>query len=89
MLESQDYLQAIELLQHLQESALNPNQLDKLLAVAYLGRGYQLLASFRLIASGEAFQEGRRYNDEDVRLWQGEALVRIRQGSLLGSGFAP
>jgi len=80
LLESQEYQQAIELLHHLQGSALNPNQFDNLLAVAYLGRGYQLLAASDLIASGEAFQEGRRYNDEDARLWQGEAVVRIRQG---------
>lgn len=80
LLQSQDYQQAIERLQELQESVLNPSQLDKLLAAAYLGRGYQLLTSADLTASGEAFQEGRRYNNEDVRLWQGEAMVRFKQG---------
>lgn len=80
LLEAQDYQQALELLHDLQGSVLNPSQLDNLLAVAYLGRGYQLLASADLTESGEAFQEGRRYNDEDIRLWQGEAMVRFRQG---------
>jgi tetratricopeptide (TPR) repeat protein len=79
-LDTQDYLEAIELLHDLQGSVANPAQLDNLLAVAYLGHGYQLLASADLIASGEAFQEGRRYNDEDIRLWQGEAMVRFKQG---------
>ncbi len=80
LLESQDYQQALTLLHDLQGIALNPSQLDSLLAVAYLGRGYQLLATADLTASGEAFQEGRRFNDEDIRLWQGEAMVRINQG---------
>jgi tetratricopeptide (TPR) repeat protein len=80
LLEAKDYQHALELLHDLQSSALNPSQLDNLLAVAYLGRGYQLLASEDLRESGEAFQEGRRYNDEDVRLWQGEAMVRFKQG---------
>lgn len=80
LLDTQDYLEAIELLHDLQGRVANPGQLDKLLAVAYLGRGYQLLASADLTASGESFQEGRRYNDEDIRLWQGEAMVRFKQG---------
>jgi len=80
LLEAKDYQQALELLHELQGRVLNPAQVDKLIAVAYLGRGYQLLASADLIESGEAFQEGRRYNDEDIRLWQGEATVRYRQG---------
>ncbi|MDH3543776.1 MAG: tetratricopeptide repeat protein, partial [Desulfuromonadales bacterium] len=80
LLDAQDYLQAIELLRDLQGRVANPGQLDKLLAVAYLGRGHQLLASADLTASGESFQEGRRYNDEDIRLWQGEAMVRLKQG---------
>jgi tetratricopeptide (TPR) repeat protein len=79
-LDAQDYLGAIELLHDLQGRVANPGQLDDLLGVAYLGRGYQLLASADLSASGEAFQEGRRYNDEDIRLWQGEAMVRLKQG---------
>ena len=79
-LDAQDYQEAIELLHDLQGSVTNPGQLDNLLAVAYLGHGYQLLASADLTASGEAFQEGRRYNDEDIRLWQGEAMVRLKQG---------
>jgi len=79
-LDTQDYQEAIELLHDLQGSVANPGQLDNLLAVAYLGRGYQFLASADLTASGEAFQEGRRYNDEDIRLWQGEAMVRFKQG---------
>jgi tetratricopeptide (TPR) repeat protein len=80
LLNAQDYPEAIELLHDLQGSVANPSQLDNLLAVAYLGHGYQLLASADLTASGEAFQEGRRYNDEDIRLWQGEAMVRLKQG---------
>jgi tetratricopeptide (TPR) repeat protein len=79
-LDTQDYQEAIELLHDLQGSLANPAQLDNLLAVAYMGRGYQLLASADLTASGEAFQEGRRYNDEDIRLWRGEAMVRFKQG---------
>ena len=79
-LDAQDYQEAIDLLHDLQRRVANPRQLDKLLAVAYLGHGYQLLASADLTASGEAFQEGRRYNDEDIRLWQGEAMVRFKQG---------
>jgi tetratricopeptide (TPR) repeat protein len=80
LLNMQDYQKAIKLLQDLQGRFANPAELDNLLAVAYLGRGYQLLASDDLIASGEAFMEGRRYNDEDVRHWQGEAMVRMKQG---------
>ena len=79
-LDAQDYQEAIKFLHDLQGSVANPAQLDNLLAVAYLGHGYQLLASADLTASGEAFQEGRRYNDEDIRLWQGEAMVRLKQG---------
>lgn len=79
-LEAQEYQEAIELLHDLQASVANPGQLDKLLAVAYLGHGYQLLASADLTASAEAFQEGRLYDDEDIRLWQGEAMVRFKQG---------
>jgi tetratricopeptide (TPR) repeat protein len=80
LLELQDYQQAIESLHELEKSILNPSQLESLIAVAYMGRGYQLLASSNLSESGEAFQTGRRYNDEDIRLWQGEAMVRFRQG---------
>jgi len=79
-LDVQEYQEAIELLHDLQGRVANPGQLDKLLAVAYLGHGYQLLASADLAASGEAFQEGRLYNDDDFRLWQGEAMVRFKQG---------
>ncbi len=79
-LDAQDYQEAIKLLHDLQGRVANPGQLHTLLAVAYLGRGYQLLSSADLTASGESFQEGRRYNDEDIRLWQGEAMVRLKQG---------
>lgn len=68
------------LLHELQGRVVNPGQLDNLLAASYLGHGYQLLAASDLTASGEAFQEGRRYDDEDIRLWQGEAMVRFKQG---------
>jgi len=51
-----------------------------LLAFAYLGRGYQLLSSGDLSAAREAFIEGRQYNEDDIRLWQGEAMTLYKQG---------
>jgi tetratricopeptide (TPR) repeat protein len=80
LLELNEYAQAIDLLHSLEESLPDPTQVSPLLAVAYLGRGFQLLAIGDYSASREAFQEGRRYNEDDVRLWHGEAIAWFKQG---------
>ena len=80
LLEKKEYVQALDLLHDLEESITNPNQISNLLAFAYLGRGYQLLSSGDLSAAREAFIEGRQYNEDDIRLWQGEAMTLYKQG---------
>lgn len=80
LLEQKEYVQALDLLHDLEVRILNPDQISHLFAVAYLGRGYQLLSSGDSTAAREAFLEGRRYNEEDVRLWQGEAMTWFQQG---------
>jgi tetratricopeptide (TPR) repeat protein len=80
LLELKDYAQALDLLHVLEESLPDPTLVSPLLAVAYLGRGFQLLASGDFSASREAFQEGRRYNEKDVQFWQGEAMAWFNQG---------
>ncbi len=80
LLKQKEYVQALGLLHDLEARVLNPDQLSQLLAVAYLGRGYQLLSSSDFYAAREAFLDGLRYNEEDIRLWQGEAITWFKQG---------
>lgn len=97
LLEQKQYVRALDVLHDLEASIVNPDQISTLLAFAYLGRGYQLLSSGDFSAAREAFMEGRRYNEDDVRFWQGEAMTLLKQGryaeavSLLdqGLGIAP
>ncbi len=80
LLEQKEYVQALDLLHDIEERILNPEQISNLFAYAYLGRGYQLLASGDFAAARESFVEGRRYNEDDVRFWQGEAMTLYKQG---------
>ncbi|MCF6238129.1 MAG: tetratricopeptide repeat protein, partial [Candidatus Marinimicrobia bacterium] len=80
LLNQKEYVQSLELLHDLEGRVLNPDQLSHLFAVAYLGRGYQLLSSRDFSAAREAFFDGRQYNEEDIRLWQGEAMTWFKQG---------
>lgn len=79
-LHEKDYVKALELFHAVEERIANPDELSGYLAVAYLGRGYQLLAANRFVEARKSFLEGRRYNDQDPRLWQGEAMCLYRQG---------
>ena len=67
LIKQKEYAQALDLLHELETSLLNPEQISKLLAFAYLGRGYQQLSSNEFPAAREAFIEGRRYDQDDVR----------------------
>ena len=80
LLNQKNYVQALELLHDLETRVLSPDQVSHLLAVAYLGRGYQLLSASDFSAARDAFLEGRRYNGDDIRLWQGEAIAWFKQG---------
>ncbi len=80
LIEQKEYAQALELLHDLEASIPNPNQISNLLAFAYLGQGYQLLSSGDFSAARESFTDGRRYNEDDVRFWQGEAITLYKQG---------
>ncbi|MBW2690000.1 MAG: tetratricopeptide repeat protein [Deltaproteobacteria bacterium] len=80
LLNQKEYVQALELLHDLETRVLNPDQVSHLLAVAYLGRGYQLLSASDFSAAREAFIEGRLYSEDDIRLWQGEAMTWFKQG---------
>lgn len=80
LIEKKEYAQARDLLHDLEASLLDPEQIANLLAFACLGSGYQLLSSGDYSTAREAFVEGRRYKEDDVRLWQGEAMVLMKQG---------
>ena len=80
LMEQKEFNRATKLLLEIQSRIQNPDQVAKLLAFAYLGKGYQSLSSADFPAAREAFQEGRQYNHEDVRFWQGEAMAWYRQG---------
>jgi len=80
LIEQKEYTQALELLHDLEASIPNPDQVSNLLAFAYLGQGYQLLSSGDFSAARESFTDGRRYNEDDVRFWQGEAMTLYKQG---------
>ena len=81
LLEQKDYSGALEVLHSLEKTLSNPAQISNMLAVAYLGQGYQLLAAGEFQSARDSFRAGRSYNDEDVRLWQGEAITLYRQGN--------
>lgn len=81
LLEQKEYVQALDLLHDLEASLPNPDQISNLLAFAYLSRGYQLLSTSDFSGARESFIEGRRYNGDDVRFWQGEAMTLFKQGS--------
>lgn len=80
LLEAKNYPSAIEVLTSLEESILNPDQLSSLFAVAYLGRGYQLLSSSNYPESRQAFLEGRRYDANNPLFFKGEAMAWLQQG---------
>jgi len=79
-LERQRYAEALTTLYDVAARHPDPEQVSGLIAVAWLGRGFQLLAAGDFPAAREAFSEGRRYRAEDVRLWQGEGLAWFREG---------
>ena len=80
LLEQQQYTDALKVLHSLEKSLSDPAQLSSLFAIAYLGQGYQLLAIREFNAARDSFRSGRSYNEEDVRLWRGEALTLYTQG---------
>jgi tetratricopeptide (TPR) repeat protein len=80
LMEQKDFARATQLLLEIRARSQNPEQIAKLLAFAYLGKGYQALSRADFPAAREAFQEGRRYNQDDVRFWQGEAMAWYKQG---------
>lgn len=80
LFEQKDYSGALEVLHSLEKTLSNPAQISNMLAVAYLGQGYQQLAAGEFQSARDSFRAGRSYNDEDVRLWQGEAITLYRQG---------
>jgi len=80
LIKQKEYAQALDLLHELETSLLNPKKISKLLAFAYLGRGYQQLSANDFSAARESFIEGRRYDEDDVRFWQGEAMTLFKQG---------
>lgn len=80
LLEKKDYIQAIERLHLVEERIPDPEQIADLLAVAYLGRGFQLLAAGDFYLARKSFLQGRQYNEDDARLWHGEALAWFSQG---------
>lgn len=80
LIKQKEYAQALDLLHELETSLLNPEEISKILAFAYLGRGYQQLSLNDFSAAREAFLEGRRYDQDDVRFWQGEAMTLFKQG---------
>ena len=80
LLEQQQYTDALKVLHSLEKSLSDPAQLSSLFAIAYLGQGYQLLAIREFSAARDSFRSGRSYNEEDVRLWRGEALTLYTQG---------
>jgi len=80
LLEKKDYSAALEVLHSLEKTLSNPAQISNMLAVAYLGQGYQLLAAGEFQSARDSFRSGRSYNKEDIRLWQGEAITLFRQG---------
>ncbi len=79
-LEQQQYAAALVTLQEVAARHPDPAQVSDLLAVAWLGRGFELLASGDFPAAREAFGEGRSFRPDDVRLWQGEGLAWYREG---------
>lgn len=80
LIEQQEFSRALDLLEKIQSRVPNPDDIAPLLAFSYLGWGNQLLASGDFPAARAAFQEGRRHDRNDVRFWQGEAMVCYRQG---------
>jgi tetratricopeptide (TPR) repeat protein len=67
----------------LESSLANREDIASLMAVAYLGQGFQYLNSGELMAAREVFQTGQDYNEFDVRLWHGEAITWFRQGQFM------
>jgi len=80
LLEQQQYTDALKVLHSLEKSLIDPAQLSNMLAFAYLGQGYQLLAMREFSAARDSFRSGRSYNEDDVRLWHGEAMTLYMQG---------
>ncbi len=81
LLETKEYVLALELLHDLETSLPDPDQISNLLAFAYLGQGYKLLSTSNFSGARDFFIDGRRYNEDDVRFWQGEAMSLFKQGS--------
>lgn len=80
LLEQRQYTDALEVLHALEISLSDPAQISNMFAIAYLGQGYQLLARREFSAARDSFRSGRSYNEEDVRLWRGEAMTFYMQG---------
>ena len=80
LIEQKQYTDALELLHSLEKSLSEPAQISKMFAIAYLGQGYQQLAIRDFSAACDSFRSGRSYDDEDFRLWHGEALTLYMQG---------
>ena len=80
LLEQGNYAGALKVLHSLGKTLSNPEQISSLLAFAYLGQGYQLLAAGELQSACDSFRSGRSYNNKDLRLWLGEAMTLYRQG---------
>jgi tetratricopeptide (TPR) repeat protein len=79
-MDQHNYAGALELLDELEELLPDPTRISQLHASAYLGRGYQFMGAGDFSAARHTFLEGRRYNADDLNLWQGEAMVLLKSG---------
>jgi len=84
-MDQKNYTGALELLDELEELMPNPMRISHLHASAYLGSGYQFMEAGDFSAAHHAFLEGRRYNADNLHLWQGEAMVLLRTGQYAGA----
>ena len=82
-LNQKHYAEALQVLHQLERSLANPEDISSLMAVAYLGQGFQLLNSGELTAARESFTAGQVYNESELGLWHGEAVTWSRQGQFL------
>jgi tetratricopeptide (TPR) repeat protein len=80
LLEEKQYAEALEVLHGLEKTLSEPAQISNMIAIAYLGQGYQLLAIREFQAARDSFRSGRSYNEEDISLWRGEAMTLYMQG---------
>ena len=83
-----DFAGATNTLQQLEGTSYHTEEVTKLLTAALLAQGHQRISSGDYDIARELFHEARRYNENEIESWLGEAMAWFIEGKYQEAAWA-